>query len=197
MTHRRPPSIRLDMSRPGRATARARFGRPYPNARRRERHRWPKARFTGSRPDAVQSGQQPASREGRVGMSDAPPPPSWPPPSAPPPSEPTDPAMAAQPPATAPPAPTGSIPPAQTPGPAVASERPRNGMIIAVLVLGVASLVAVISFVLFPLGLIAGIVGVVLGIVALTRSKSRASNRRPAIAGLICSAIAVIIAMNF
>jgi hypothetical protein len=65
-----------------------------------------------------------------------------------------------------------------------------------VLVLGVASLVAAVSFVLFPLGLIGGVVGVVLGIVALTRAKSRSSNRGPAIAGLICSAIAVIIAVN-
>jgi hypothetical protein len=47
-------------------------------------------------------------------------------------------------------------------------------------VIGVASLVAAISFVLFPLALVAGLVGLVIGIVALARrQQSGATNIRP------------------
>jgi hypothetical protein len=43
--------------------------------------------------------------------------------------------------------------------------RPRNGLCVAALVLGVASLVAGVSFVLFPLALLGGLVGLIVGIV--------------------------------
>lgn len=140
-------------------------------------------------------------------MSDAPPPQSWPPPSTPPPSEPTEPSTPPAPPAptepvagpqpsSATPAPAGFIPPAASPGPAIADERHRNGLAVAVLVLGVASLVAAISFVLFPLGLIGGLVGVILGIVAIARARTRSTNTGPAVGGLICSAIALMIAIG-
>jgi hypothetical protein len=74
--------------------------------------------------------------------------------------------------------------------------RPRNGLGVASLVLGVASLVAVLSFILFPLALIGGIVGVILGIVALMRTeRGTSTNRGQAIAGLTCSGIALILAV--
>ena len=75
--------------------------------------------------------------------------------------------------------------------------RVRNGLGVAALVIGVASLVAGLSFVLFPLALIGGIVGLVIAIVALAGGKSRgATNSGQAIAGLICSILALIIAID-
>jgi hypothetical protein len=76
--------------------------------------------------------------------------------------------------------------------------RPKNGLGVAALVLGVGSLVAVLSFILFPLALIAGLIGVILGIIALTRAeRGQSTNRGQAIAGLTCSGIALIIAIVF
>ena len=70
--------------------------------------------------------------------------------------------------------------------------RPRNGLGVAALVIGVASLVATLSFVLFPLGLLGGLVGTILGIIALSRGRtSGATNTGQATAGLICSILAL------
>jgi hypothetical protein len=75
--------------------------------------------------------------------------------------------------------------------------RSRNGLGVAALVLGVASLVAGISFVLLPLALLGGLVGLIIGIVALSRGKSRgATNGGQAIAGLICSILALILGIS-
>ena len=75
--------------------------------------------------------------------------------------------------------------------------RPRNGLGVAALVIGGASVVASVSFLLFPLGLIGGVVGLILGIVALTRGRTKgATNPGQATAGVICSAIALIIAID-
>lgn len=75
--------------------------------------------------------------------------------------------------------------------------KPRNGMGVAALVLGVSSLVAAVSFVLFPLGLIAGLVGLILGIIALVRKDAKGStNPGQAIAGIVCSALALVLAVN-
>ena len=88
--------------------------------------------------------------------------------------------------------PAYSIPPVST-GPS----RARNGLGVAALVIGVASLVAGISFVLFPLALLGGVVGLVIGIVALSGGRRRgATNSGQAIAGLICSVLALIIAIT-
>lgn len=88
--------------------------------------------------------------------------------------------------------PTYSVPPVST-GPS----RARNGLGVAALVIGVASLVAGISFVLFPLALLGGVVGLVIGIVALSGGKRRgATNPGQAIAGLICCVLALIIAVT-
>ena len=64
----------------------------------------------------------------------------------------------------------GSAPPYAAPSAA----RPGNGMGVAALVLGVASLVAAVSFVLFPLGLLGGLVAAILGGIAVTRGRAEA-----------------------
>lgn len=64
----------------------------------------------------------------------------------------------------------------------------------AELVIGVASLVAAISFIMFPLALIAALMGLIIGIVTLTRRRhSGATNTGQAIAGVACSAIVQIV----
>jgi hypothetical protein len=68
---------------------------------------------------------------------------------------------------------------------------------VAALVIGVASLVAGILFVLFPLALVGALAGLILGIVALTRGRNRgATNTGQAIAGVVCCALALIIAID-
>ena len=75
--------------------------------------------------------------------------------------------------------------------------RVRNGLGVAALVIGVASLVAGLSFVLFPLALLGGLVGLIIAIVALAGGKARgATNSGQAIAGLICSILALVIAID-
>jgi hypothetical protein len=75
--------------------------------------------------------------------------------------------------------------------------RVHNGLGVAALVIGVASLVAGLSFVLFPLALVGGLVGLIIAIIALAGGKSRgATNSGQAIAGLICSIVALIIAVD-
>jgi len=75
--------------------------------------------------------------------------------------------------------------------------RPHNGLGVAALVIGVASLVAGVSFVLFPLALLGGLVGLIIGIIALAGGRARgATNRGQAVAGLICSILALIIAVD-
>jgi membrane-bound ClpP family serine protease len=84
--------------------------------------------------------------------------------------------------------------PPVTPSPA----QPRNGLGVGVLVLGVASLVAAISFVLFPLALPGGLAAVVFGIIAMVRANTRgATNSGQAAAGLICGILALAIAVVF
>ena len=92
----------------------------------------------------------------------------------------------------------GVTQPAQPAQPPPASPaRPRNGLGVAALVIGVASLVAGISFVLFPLALAGGLAGLILGIIALTRGRNRgATNTGQAIAGVVCCALALIIAID-
>jgi hypothetical protein len=84
--------------------------------------------------------------------------------------------------------------PTSTEGP----RRTKNGLGAASLVLGVSSLVALLSFILFPLAFIGGLVGVILGIIALLRTERGVStNRGQSIAGITCSGIALIIAVVF
>jgi hypothetical protein len=92
----------------------------------------------------------------------------------------------------------GIADPAYSAQPSPASpSRSRNGLGVAALVIGVASLVAGISFILFPLALLGGLVGLIIGIVALSRGRSRgATNPGQAVAGLICSVLALAIAID-
>jgi hypothetical protein len=63
-------------------------------------------------------------------------------------------------------------------------------------VLGVASLVAALSFVLFPLALLGGLVAAVLGLIALTRGRTRgATNSGQAAAGVVCGILALALAI--
>ena len=76
--------------------------------------------------------------------------------------------------------------------------RPRNGLGVTALVLGVASLVAALSFVLFPLGLLGGLVAAVLGVITLSRGRAKgATNPGQAGAGLVCGILALAIAIVF
>lgn len=74
--------------------------------------------------------------------------------------------------------------------------RPHNGLGVAALVIGVASLVAGLSFLLFPLALLGGVVGLIIGIIALAGGRARgATNGGQATAGLICSILALAVAV--
>jgi len=87
--------------------------------------------------------------------------------------------------------PVYSAQPRPTSGP-----RPHNGLGVAALVIGVASLVAALSFLLFPLGLLGGVVGLIIGIIALAGGRARgATNGGQATAGLICSILALVVAI--
>src|SRR5690349_17854619 len=66
---------------------------------------------------------------------------------------------------------TPQLPGSAQPLAAPPSARPGNGLGVAALVLGVASLVAAVSFILFPLGLLGGLVAAVLGGIAVTRGR--------------------------
>jgi hypothetical protein len=79
--------------------------------------------------------------------------------------------------------------PPVTPSPA----HPGNGLGVTALVLGVASLVAAISFVLFPLALLGGLVAIVLGLIAMARGRTRGQ----AVAGLVCGILALAISIVF
>jgi hypothetical protein len=88
----------------------------------------------------------------------------------------------------------GSPPPLTAPP----SARPGNGLGVAALVLGVASLVAAVSFVLFPLALPAGLLAVILGGIAVSRGRTRgATSQGQAIAGIVCGVLALIVAIVF
>ena len=74
----------------------------------------------------------------------------------------------------------------------------ERGLGVAALVLGVASLVAAVSFILFPLGLLGGLVAAVLGGIAVTRGRAKgATNPGQATAGIVCGVLALAIAIVF
>jgi hypothetical protein len=90
--------------------------------------------------------------------------------------------------------PPGSAQPFAAP----AAARPGNGLGVAALVLGVASLVAAVSFALFPLALVGGLIAAILGGIAVTRGRtSGATNSGQAIAGIVCGVLALAIAIVF
>lgn len=79
---------------------------------------------------------------------------------------------------------------------AITATEPGRGLGVASLVIGVASIVAGVSFVLFPLALIGGVVGAVLGGIALARQRPGSGTNGQALAGLICSVLALILAVT-
>ena len=88
----------------------------------------------------------------------------------------------------------GSAPPFAAPS----SARPSNGVGVAALVLGVASLVAAVSFVLFPLALPGGLFATILGIIAVSRGRARGvTSHGQAIAGIVCGVLALVVVVVF
>ncbi|MGZ4377545.1 MAG: DUF4190 domain-containing protein [Gaiellaceae bacterium] len=88
----------------------------------------------------------------------------------------------------------GSAPPFAAPS----SAQPANGLGVAALVLGVASLVAAVSFVLFPLALPGGLLAAILGAIAVSRGRTRgATSHGQAIAGIVCGVVALVVAVVF
>jgi hypothetical protein len=61
----------------------------------------------------------------------------------------------------------------------------------------VASLVAALSFTLFPLGLLGGLVAAVLGGLALTRARTSGAARPGAVAGIVCGVLALAVGVAF
>ena len=81
---------------------------------------------------------------------------------------------------------------------AAPSVRPANGLSVAALVLGVASLVAAVSFVLFPIALPGGLLAAILGAIAVSRGRtSGATSHGQAIAGIVCGILALVVAVVF
>ena len=76
--------------------------------------------------------------------------------------------------------------------------RARYGLGIAALVTGVASLVAALSFVLLPIGLVGSLVAICLGAAALVRGRSGGTaNPGQATAGLVCGILGLAVGIVF
>ena len=76
--------------------------------------------------------------------------------------------------------------------------RARYGLGIAALVVGVASLVAALSFVLLPIGLVGSLVAICLGAAALVRGRSGGTaNPGQATAGLVCGILGLAVGIVF
>jgi hypothetical protein len=91
------------------------------------------------------------------------------------------------------PQPTQTAQPVVPPAPA----RPGTGLGVAALVLGVASLVAAVSFTLFPLGLLGGLAAAVLGVIAVTRTRTGGGATPGAVAGIVCGVLALTVGVVF
>jgi hypothetical protein len=88
----------------------------------------------------------------------------------------------------------------ESPSPPIVAQpvRTRNGLGTAALVTGVASLVAALSFVLLPAGLVGSVVAICLGVAALTRGRAGGTaNPGQAAAGLVCGILALAVAILF
>jgi hypothetical protein len=76
--------------------------------------------------------------------------------------------------------------------------RARYGLGTAALVTGVASLVAAVSFVLLPIGLVGSLVAICLGVAALVRGRSGGTaNPGQATAGLVCGILGLAVGIVF
>jgi hypothetical protein len=104
------------------------------------------------------------------------------------------------PPGPAQPSPPGPTQPSPPDGPGYrpypAGQARRNGVGTAALVIGVVALTLVLLILFSPLGVLAGLVAVVLGIVGLGRAnRGEADNRGQAVAGLVTGGFAVLIGL--
>jgi MFS family permease len=76
------------------------------------------------------------------------------------------------------------------------ARRPRNGVGVAALVVGIVSLVLAILIIFFPLAGLLGIIAMILGGVGMARaSRGEADNRGQALGGLVTGLIALVIAI--
>ncbi len=81
------------------------------------------------------------------------------------------------------------------PPPPILRLAPRNGAGVAALAFGVTALALVLTFLLFPLGGLLGIVAMLLGATGIARvARWRAFNRGQAVGGLLCGATALLLA---
>ena len=88
----------------------------------------------------------------------------------------------------------------ESPTPSAVSQptRAKYGLGIAALVVGVASLVAALSFVFLPVGLIGSLVAICLGVAALVRGRSGGTaNPGQATAGLVCGILGLAVGIVF
>jgi uncharacterized protein DUF4190 len=73
----------------------------------------------------------------------------------------------------------------------------RNGMGTAALVIGVVALVLVVLLIFFPIAFFLGILAVIFGIVGIRRAqRGEANNKNHAIGGLLCGAVAFLLAAS-
>ena len=78
-----------------------------------------------------------------------------------------------------------------------AVDRPRNGVGVAALVVGVVSLVLAVLVIFFPIAGVLAIIAIILGAVGMGRaSRGVADNRGQALAGLITGLLALLIAIG-
>jgi membrane-bound ClpP family serine protease len=78
----------------------------------------------------------------------------------------------------------------------VVVQRPRNGVGVAALVIGVVALVLAILIIFFPLAGLLGLLALILGAVGMARaSRGEADNRGQALGGLITGLLALLIAI--
>jgi hypothetical protein len=81
------------------------------------------------------------------------------------------------------------------PSPPILRLAPRNGAGVAALTIGMVALVLVLTFLLFPVGGLLGIVAMLLGVAGIGRvARWRAFNRGQAVAGLLLGALALLLA---
>ncbi len=84
-------------------------------------------------------------------------------------------------------APTGQVAPSSN----------RNGMGTAALVVGVVAVVLAALLIFFPIAFVLGILAVIFGAVGIRRAdRGEANNRGHAIAGLVCGAVAFVLAVS-
>ena len=73
----------------------------------------------------------------------------------------------------------------------------RNGMGTAALVVGVVALVLAVLLIFFPIAFVLGILAVIFGFVGIRRAdRGEANNRGHALAGLVCGALAFVLAIS-